>query len=130
MSAEQALFDAYREWLRLARATHRAIGKRDWTFLLECQRVIQEMQPAVSRLTEAARKEWKQQKVDGEAKEKKLRRVILELVEMVDSNHELLQTCRTEALFQRQKLEQAGRNLKRLQNSYALSRSSAWTSFS
>jgi hypothetical protein len=130
MSAEQALFDAYREWHRLARAAHQAIYKRDWKFLLECQRVSRGIQPLISNLTREARKEWRLQKSNGEVKEAKLRTVISELFGLLESNQKLLQTCQARALSKREELERAGRNLKRLQRSYVLARSSAWTSFS
>jgi hypothetical protein len=130
MSAEHALFNAYAEWRRLARAAHRAICKRDWTFLLECQRVIRGIQPNITKLTLEARNEWKQPKVDGAIKEEKLRAVISELKGLLGSNQKLLEACRNRALSEREKLEQAGRNLKRLQNSYVSARSSAWASFS
>jgi hypothetical protein len=130
MSAERALFDAYREWRRLAKAAHKAIGRRDWKFLFECQSTVQRIQPLISNLTQEARHEWKQQKADGRAKEERLRAVISELTGLLESNQRLLQDCRAMALFKREKLEQAGRNLKRLQTSYVLTRSSAWTSFS
>jgi hypothetical protein len=130
MSTEQALFDAYREWRRLAKAAHRAIYKRDWKFLFECQSRVQRVQPLISNLTEKARNEWKQQKADGRAKEERLRAVISELIGLLESNQKLLRDCRATALSKRGELEQAGRNLKRLQNSYNLTRSSAWTSFS
>ena len=130
MSAEQALFDAYREWHRLAKAAHRAIYKRDWTFLLECQRVSQGIQPLISNLTREARKEWRRQKADGDVKEERLREVISEVAGLLESNQKLLLSCRTRALSKREELERAGRNLKRLQSSYVLARSSAWNSFS
>jgi hypothetical protein len=130
MSAEHALFNAYAEWRRLARAGHRAIGKRDWDFLLECQRVIRGIQPNISKLTREARNEWKQPKADSAAKEEKLRAIILELKGLLESNQKLLQACRSRALSEREKLEQAGRNLKRLQNSYVSARSPMWASFS
>jgi hypothetical protein len=62
MSAERALFDAYREWRRVAKAAQRAIHKRDWKFLLECQRIIQGIQPLISSLTREARNEWRLKK--------------------------------------------------------------------
>jgi hypothetical protein len=130
MSAEQALFEAYRKWRRLARAAHRAIGKRDWAFLFECQNIVQRIQPVISNLTEEARKEWKRQKADGKVKEERLRVVITELIGLLESNQKLLCNCRMMALSKREELEQVGRNLKRLQNSYILRRPSAWTSFS
>jgi hypothetical protein len=130
MSAERALFSAYREWRRVAKAAHRAIHKRDWKFLLECQRVIQGIQPHISNLTREARNEWRLKKADGGVKEERLRAVISELAGLVESNQKLLQLCRVQALSKRAKLEEAGRNLKRLQNSYVSARLPAWSSFS
>ena len=129
MSAEQALFDAYREWRRLAKAAQRAISKRDWTFLFECQRTIQGIQPIISNLTREARDEWRRQEAAGHHSEARLRAVISELAGVLESNQKLLEAYWAKALSKREKLEQAGRNLKRLQNSYVLARSSAWASF-
>jgi hypothetical protein len=130
MSAEQALFDAYREWRRLARAAQKAISRRDWKFFFECQNIIQKNQPFISDLTEEVRKEWKRQKVSCAAKEKELCKMISDLMRMLESNQQLLQTMRAAAMAKREELEQAGRNLKRLQDSYVLTRTPAWTSFS
>ncbi|HXB58385.1 MAG TPA: hypothetical protein VNU95_02415 [Candidatus Acidoferrales bacterium] len=130
MSAEQALFDAYREWHRLAKAAHRAIHNRDWKFLFKCQRAVKGIQPRISNLAREARSEWKQQKTNGEGKKAKLRAVISELMGLLESNQKLLHTCREKALSKREELEEAGRNLKRLQSSYVLKRSSMWSSFS
>jgi hypothetical protein len=130
MSAEHALFGAYREWHRLARAGHQAIHKQDWNFLLECQQITSKIQSFIPDLTLQARNEWKEQKLDSAMKENELRTVILELMKLLESNKKLLCAARTTALSRREKLEQAGRNLKRLQSSYVLEHSSAWTSFS
>jgi hypothetical protein len=130
MSAERALFSAYREWHRLARAGHNAIHKRDWNFLQECQQLIRKIQSFIPNLTLQARNEWKEQKLDSALKENELRAVIIELMELLESNKQLLCLARENALSRRAKLEQAGRNLKRLQNSYVLAHPSEWTSFS
>lgn len=129
MSAERALFDAYSEWHRLAKAGNKAIHKRDWDFLLECQTVTRKIRPSIARLTREARDEWKQ-KTDAVVKERRLNAAILELMKQLESNKNLLRTARSMALCKRDMLEQAGRNLKRLQNSYAGARPPAWTSFS
>ena len=130
MSAERALFSAYREWHRLARAGQTAIHKQDWNFLIECQQITRKIQTFIPNLTLRARNEWKERESDCVAKENELRAVILELMKLLDSNKKLLSSARKTALSRREKLEQAGRNLKRLEASYVLERSSAWTSFS
>jgi hypothetical protein len=130
MSAEKALFDAYAEWRRLARAGNKAIRLRQWRFLLECQKVVQKLQPLIVRLTREARGEWKQSGRDLAAREKKLQRVVLELIELVESNKSMLKVAREAAKSERKQLEQASQNLKRLQQSYAVACPTAWSSFS
>jgi len=130
MSAEETLFRAYGEWYRLAAACHKAASKRDWNFLLECQCLIRKIQPFIPTLTRNARNEWKQHNLNAAEKENELRRVIMELMALLESNRSLLQAARTKAISERYKLERAGRNLKRLESSYVLARPPAWTSFS
>jgi hypothetical protein len=130
MNAERSLFDAYREWRRLATACQKAIGQRNWDFLLECQSAIGKLQPFISTVTQKARDEWKRSPVDRAEKENKLRAIILELKALVESNKKLLQEARVMALNKREQFGRVGRNLKRIQSSYGSSRKPAWTSFS
>ena len=130
MSAEKALLNAYAEWRRLARATGRAIQLRNWKLVLECQAVIQQLQPNVTRLTRAARAEWKKSGADLAAREEKIHRVVRELMATVAANNSLLATARKTAESERKQLEQASQNLKRLQKSYVPGRPAAWTSVS
>ena len=130
MNAEETLFNAYREWHRLAKAAHKAIGKRDWGFLLECQAVIRRIQPSVTSLHQEVNEEWKRSQVDCASKKKELNAMILKIKELLESNKQLLHTAQQTALSDREKINQVGMNLKRLQSSYVLRRASAWTSFS
>jgi uncharacterized protein YoxC len=130
MKAEKALLDAYGDWHRLAEAEGKAIRLHDWNFLLECQKVIQRLQPQITELTRAAREEWKQAGADLAAQEKKINAVVSELIAMGECNKSLLQAAREAAKSEREQLEQASQNLKRLQHSYAAGRPTAWSSFS
>jgi len=130
MRAEEALLDAYRKWRRLTLAGARAIGRRNWTFLRASREVIQGLQSQVVQLTREARAEWKQSGADLAAKEKNLRATVSELMELGKCNRALLQSALESARSERLRLEQAGQNLKRLQQSYAIARPAAWTSFS
>jgi hypothetical protein len=130
MSAEQALLNAYSEWRRLAEAEGKAVRMRNWNLLLECQQAIKKIQPLITQLRFAARAEWKNSGADRAAKEENLRTIVSELIELGQRNKMLLQTARDAAQAKRQELEQAGRNLKRLQLSYVSARPAAWTSFS
>ena len=130
MSAEKALFDAYREWIRLAKAEGRAICQRDWNFLAECQQLLQNIQPLITRLTGEAQAEWEKSGVDSEPKKTKLRNVVAGLIELARKNQRLLDSARETALAKRRELEAARRDLKRLQNSYAPVKPADWVSFS
>ena len=130
MSAESALFDAYREWRRLAQACTRAIRLHNWAFLNDSHQVIEKLQPVITRLTAEARQEWVQSPAELPEKEEKLRLTVFELIELGKSNRALLQTALQTARFEHEELEQAGQNLKRVQQSYAIARPPAWSSFS
>ena len=130
MSAERALLNAYSEWHRLAEAEGKAIRQRNWNLLLECQQALKEYQPLITRLTREARNEWKPPGADSAAKEKMVRAVILDLIELGQRNKMLLQAAHEAARMKCEQLEEARRNLKRLQLSYAFARPPAWTSFS
>jgi hypothetical protein len=130
MSAERALLNAYSEWHRLAEAEGKAIRQRNWNLLLECQRVLKNLQPLIIQLRLAARSEWKNQGTDCAAKGKNIRDLVSQLIELGQRNKMLLQTARQTAQVKREQLELAGRNLKRLQLSYAFACPPAWTSFS
>lgn len=130
MSAEEALFSCYREWRRLAVAVGKAIRVRNWNFLQECQQVIQKLQPEITRLTRETRSEWQQSGADLTGKEENLKAVISELIELGQRNRSLLQAARRAAQPEGERLEQAGQNLRRLQQSYTVAHPAAWTSFS
>jgi uncharacterized protein YoxC len=130
MSAEESLFGSYHEWHRLTVAAGRAIRIRNWNFLRECQQVIQNLQPQITRLTREVRAEWRQSEADLATKERSLNAVISELIELGQRNRSLLQAARQAAQPERERLEQAGQNLRRLQQSYTVARPAAWTSFS
>jgi hypothetical protein len=130
MSAEQALFDAYREWRRLAKAESKAISLKDWNLLAECQNLLQNIQPVITRLTQEAHDEWEKSGADLEAKKAKLRETVAGLIGLARENQLSLRVARELMLAKGRQLAEAGRNLKRLQHSYAPARPSGWMSFS
>jgi len=130
MSAEDALIGCYQEWRRLTVAAGRAIRIRNWNFLLDCQQVIQKLQPQVTRLTREARQEWKHSGADLAMKQRTIHAVVSELIELGQRNQSQIKAARQAAQSEGERLEQAGQNLKRLQQSYTVARPAAWTSFS
>jgi hypothetical protein len=130
MSAETTLCATYQEWQRLAEAEGKAIRRRNWNFLLECQSVIKKLQPPITRLTREAAAEWKQSGADLAAKKNELRSVVTRLMTLAQQNRSELITAQAIAKTEREQVEQARQNLKRLQHSYVNTRPAAWSSFS
>lgn len=130
MKAENALLDAYAEWRRLAEAATQAIRSRNWPFVLECQKVIRQLQPRINQLTLQAKSEWQRAGKDPVAAGKKVHATILELINLVESNKALISSVKSSAKLEQQQRQQAVQNLKRLQQSYAAVHRTAWSSFS
>ncbi len=130
MNVEPALRDVYREWRRLMIASCRAIQRRDWELFGECQQLMQKLRPEASRLTRETRVEWKRSGADLTIKEGEINAILSELMELAHRNQTLLRATRQAAQIERNRLEQAGQNLRLLQQSYAFARPAGWTSFS
>jgi hypothetical protein len=130
MSAENQLRYVYAEWSRLAKAEGEAIHNADWFLLADCQKALLQLQPQITRQTQAAREEWTLLGFDLAAKEKDFQTIVTALIEIERQNNTLLETKRQAALGQLSQLENAGRTLRRVRRSYAEASPSAWTSFS
>ncbi len=130
MRAENALLEAYAEWHRLAAASRHAIQARNWSFVLECQDVILKLQLRIAQLSREAITEWQNPRVEPLVGRKKIRAMVLELINLVESNNSLIKSVRERARLQYQERQQASQKLKRLQQSYAVVQPTAWSSFS
>lgn len=130
MSADKELSAAYESWRGLAETEGEAIQKRDWNLVSACQSALRELQTRIMRLTGQARSEWLQLGMDVGDREKAFRAVISELIAIERHNSSLLGVMQEAARVQRNDLERAGTNLKRIQRSYAPARAAAWSSFS
>jgi len=117
MNVERDLLDAYREWRRIAIAEGRAIQMRDWRLVLDCQEFIKNLQPKIAALTVEASEEWNNNR--RPPPHAVIRSLVLELIAINRRNQELLETIRSRASNHLDQLAQTGRNLKRLQRSYA-----------
>jgi hypothetical protein len=118
MNSETELLAAYREWHRLAVAESRAIQSRNWSLLSDCHFAIKDYQSLVVGLTQQARAEWQRTGCDLVEKEKNLRVLLSELIELTRQNRERVQTALATARTQLDRLGEAGKNLKRLHRSY------------
>ncbi len=130
MNADTQLQDAYQEWRRVAEAEGEAIRTSNWSLVHDCQTALQRLQPRIIRCTEEAQQEWTRLGVDRSTKEKDLRSVVTGLIELEWRNNAMLNVLYQTAKSEMNELEQAGKNLRRVQRSYAPARPAVWTSFS
>lgn len=130
MNAEAHLQEAYREWRRLAEAEGEGIRTRNWNLVRDCQDALQKLQPQIIQHAQAAQEEWSRTGADRESREQSLRATVSELVAIESHNNSLLNSARHAARARLDHLEQAGRTLRQVRNSYARPSTAAWTSLS
>ena len=130
MNSDRELTEAYKEWRRLAEAETEAIQTCNWSLLSACQKALQNLQQSITKLSEAAKKEWGKMGSGRSAKSRQLDATIHELIQLERRNHTLLNSIRENAQQQLEQLDRAGRNLKRLHRSYSGELPNAWNSFS
>jgi hypothetical protein len=130
MSAVHKLQDAYTEWRRLAETEGEAIRTRNWPLVADCQKALQQLQPQISHYLQDAQQEGTRLGLDCAAKEKSLRAVVAELIEIEQRSNTRLEVMRRDAQARLGQLEQAGRTLRQVQRSYAPAHPTAWTSLS
>lgn len=118
MNAERELLRAYREWRRLAEAETKAIQTRNWHLLTDCHLAIKDFQVRVASLTQETQAEWQRAGFNWEEKTQALRALIADLMNLTRRNHDLLQQMLAIASNQLGQLGEAGKNLKRLRQSY------------
>ena len=129
MNACDELQKAYEEWRRLARAEGEAIRNCNWSLVAQCQNAIQEAQAQILQHSDDARSAWASL-ADGAAREKSVRTLIAELIEIERQNNLVLANVRQAAQAQFGELKLAGQTLRQVQRSYAPPRLPVWTSFS
>ena len=130
MTASDQLHNSYQEWHRLAKAEGEAIREGNWTVVSDCQNAMQQIQALILRYTDEARQEWASLGAEGTTREKSVRALITELIEIERKNTLLLDSVRQASQAQLGELRQAGHTLRQVQRSYAPARPPVWTSFS
>jgi hypothetical protein len=130
MNANHDLKYSYREWRRLAEAEGEAIRAGNWMLVFDCQSALRQLQPRITRQTEAARREWEALGLDTDTMENDLRDVIHSLIELESRNNSLINARRTLGQEELAKLEMASLILRRIQRSYVPQNASNWNSFS
>ena len=118
MNADSDLRHSYREWRRLAEAEGEAIRAGNWSFVFDCQNALRQLQPRITRQTEAARREWTALGLDAGAMQAEMDARIRSLIQLESHNRSLLDARRDLAEEELSKLELAGLTLRRVQRSY------------
>jgi hypothetical protein len=118
MNAENELLDAYREWRRLVQAEKRAIQTRNWALLTDCHQAIKDYQSLVGGLTQKTRAEWRRTGCNVAEKERNLRVLVADLIELTRQNQALVQNILAVARNQLDQLSEVGHNLQRIRRSY------------
>ena len=130
MSADHELTEAYQEWRRLAEAEGQAIQACNWGLLAACQKALQNLQTRITKISTAARCEWKKMGAARKKREQQVNATIYELIELEKRNNTLLKSV-CETTHQRlEQLDRAGQNLKRIHRSYSSETPIGWSSFS
>jgi len=98
--------------------------------VLECHKVIEQLQPKITELSRQAKSEWQRSGTNPAPAGKILHSTVLELINLVESNKALIHSTQERAKSENQLRRHAVQNLKRLQQSYAAVHQTAWSSFS
>lgn len=130
ITAEAALLQLYQQWRRLAENEGEAIRAQNWTAVAECNARLAALQPRITRLTAEVRLEWRRNGVNLEQKEKELRQIISDLIELGEQNSGSLTAARDTVRKNLDELDSARQNLRRVRRSYSASRPALWNSFS
>ena len=130
ITQEAALFEVYGDWRRLAELEGEGIRASDWTIVADCQNRLAALQSRLVRLTNDTREEWRRTGADLAQKEDTLRQTVSGLMELEMENSALLSAAKEIARMQKNQLDGARQNLKRVQRTYSSTAATSWNSFS
>ena len=130
MNARNELLAVFDQWRQLTETEGDAIKLADWPQVDACQNAKQRLQPLIIRFTGEAQAESARLGVDRSMMEREIRGVVDHLIRLEHRNGEWVSDCRRAAQGREGNLEQATRNLSRVQKSYAPPRSAVWQSYS
>jgi hypothetical protein len=130
MNATRDLTEAYQEWRRLAEAEGEAIRACNWGLVSACQKALQNLQARITRLSPMARNEWAKLGPRGAAEERTMQAAIRELIPLQRRNQTLIHAICEATRTKLEDLRRAGRNLKKLRNSYGVVQPAGRSTFS
>jgi len=130
MNPERDLFEACREWRRLAEAEGEAIRTGNWGFCAACQKSLQHLRERMSALMPAVRAEWRQAGGDYAARMQAFDDTVHQLIKLERRNHTLVKFVRAATHAKLQQFNQTLIKLKQLRQAYGFAHGPAVHSFS
>jgi hypothetical protein len=130
LNAERDLFEACREWRRLAEAEGEAIRTGNWGLCAACQKSLQHLRARMSALMPAVRTEWRQSGAARAARMQAYDDTVHQLIKLERRNHTLIQAVRAATHNKLQQLNQTRIKLKQLRQAYGFAHGPAVHSFS
>jgi ketosteroid isomerase-like protein len=130
LKAEHDLFEACREWRRLAEAEGEAIRTGNWGLCAACQKALQNLRERMTALLPGVRAEWAQPGGDHAARQQQFDDTLRQLIQLQRRNHTLVQAVRAATHAKIQQLNQARIKLKQLRRSYGFTCGPALNAFS
>jgi hypothetical protein len=130
MTAERELHAAYQDWRRLAELEGHGIRDRNWALVADCQQRLSALPARITRLTNAARDEWRRTGADLGQKKNHLRQIVSNLIEIEVQNSSVLAAAKEATRVEVDQLDVVRQNLKRVHRSYSAVGPAVWNSFS
>ena len=118
LKAEADLFEACREWRRLAEAEGEAIRTGNWGFCAACQNALKNLRGRMTALMPAVHAEWQQPGCDRAARQQLFDDTVRQLIQLERRNHTLVKAVRQATHAKLQQLNEAKIKLKQLRRSY------------
>jgi hypothetical protein len=130
LNAERDLFEACREWRRLAEAEGEAIRTSNWGLCAACQKSLQHLRERMSALMPAVRAEWRQSGSECAARMQAFDDTVHQLIKLERRNHTLVKAVREATHNKLQQINQTRIKLRRLRQAYGFAHGPAVHSFS
>ena len=125
MDAIEQLWQAYQSWKELTQREGAAIRGSNWSEVHSVQKRKRSLQAEIIRLTDKAKATCPEEGFDAH-----LRSIVNELIALETQNNLILQTCVDSAADEKQRLDTASSQLRRVHSRYVPSREPAWENLS
>lgn len=129
MMIDSQLWDLYDEWKRLTEAEGMAILTSDWPEVRRCQSGKQQLQPAIIRLTDLAKKEMASITARHHF-EDRIREIVNELIVLESRNSNHLKERIAHTQRERSQLDITSQRLRQVHNSYVPKSVPTWDQYS